>query len=420
MVTLRWLWKLRTKRWPDLQHLVGQIKGAKVAAVLEFRASEAFEDLNTRYFLSGFEAFRKQELELTPSNWEWSHDVEPPLCEQARVLSSALVLPVCLSFDRRSGSIINVEFAEFDRPLYKSSSGVWFVHCLPKWMIVLRTLAGIPPVHSKAFMSTLKKGRMALILSGLASIPLCETIKPRNLLEETPKAHLLGFSFIWYLRNVLNVSSRSFSEVTLFGCYLISSDFSYSMFGWELDKEVVVMGRVTILTGQILSHVNPTSSASMGRSFSLSSFICWYVGSEWILPGHRRVGSSWICMRSWSIGVFNGVKLLNFMLETVVLFLSSVSENLGTFYLAGMGGATCTLFPMPVRGQSFLHLIVFAAGHLPAISFLIVHPAFPLRKGCFLGKVLNAGCNNLHLPFDLGHGRIGAGSVVVDSFHNCD
>ena len=98
-------------------------------------------------------------------------------------------------------------------------------------------------VHPKAFVSTLKKGRhlsvdretnrlsvailsvspcvslmvlggcisrMALILFGLASIPLCETIKPRNLLEETPKAHLLGFSFIWYLQNVLNVSSRFF------------------------------------------------------------------------------------------------------------------------------------------------------------------------------------------------------------------
>ena len=26
----------------------------------EFKASKAFEDINTRYFLSGFEAFRKQ------------------------------------------------------------------------------------------------------------------------------------------------------------------------------------------------------------------------------------------------------------------------------------------------------------------------------------------------------------------------
>ena len=29
----------------------------------EFRASEAFEDINTRYFLSGFEAFGKQAVQ---------------------------------------------------------------------------------------------------------------------------------------------------------------------------------------------------------------------------------------------------------------------------------------------------------------------------------------------------------------------
>ena len=29
----------------------------------EFKASEAFEDINTRYFLSGFEAFRKQAVQ---------------------------------------------------------------------------------------------------------------------------------------------------------------------------------------------------------------------------------------------------------------------------------------------------------------------------------------------------------------------
>ena len=50
----------KDKAVTDLQHLVGQIEGAKAAAVSEFRASEAFEDINTRYFLSGFEAFRKQ------------------------------------------------------------------------------------------------------------------------------------------------------------------------------------------------------------------------------------------------------------------------------------------------------------------------------------------------------------------------
>ena len=43
----------------DLQHLVGQVEGSKAAAVSKFRASEAFENINTHYFMSGFEAFRK-------------------------------------------------------------------------------------------------------------------------------------------------------------------------------------------------------------------------------------------------------------------------------------------------------------------------------------------------------------------------
>jgi hypothetical protein len=53
----------KDKAVADLQHLVGQIEGAKVAAVSKFRVSEAFKDINTRYFLSGFEAFRKQVVE---------------------------------------------------------------------------------------------------------------------------------------------------------------------------------------------------------------------------------------------------------------------------------------------------------------------------------------------------------------------
>ena len=56
----------KDKAVPDLKHLVGQIEGAKEAAVSEFRASEAFEDINTRYFLSGFEAFRKQAVQRFP------------------------------------------------------------------------------------------------------------------------------------------------------------------------------------------------------------------------------------------------------------------------------------------------------------------------------------------------------------------
>uniref|UniRef100_A0A2N9EGH9 Uncharacterized protein n=1 Tax=Fagus sylvatica TaxID=28930 RepID=A0A2N9EGH9_FAGSY len=53
----------KDKIMADLKHLVGQIEGVKAAAVSEFRASEAFDDINTRYFLSGFEAFRKQAAE---------------------------------------------------------------------------------------------------------------------------------------------------------------------------------------------------------------------------------------------------------------------------------------------------------------------------------------------------------------------
>ena len=36
----------------------------------------------------------------------------------------------------------------------------------------------------------------AFILSGFASIPWWLTIKPKNFLMETPKAHLAGFNFI--------------------------------------------------------------------------------------------------------------------------------------------------------------------------------------------------------------------------------
>ena len=51
--------------------------------------------------------------------------------------------------------------------------------------------------------------RMALTFLGFASIPFCETINPRNFPEETPKAHLDGFNFMWYCLRVLNVSLRS-------------------------------------------------------------------------------------------------------------------------------------------------------------------------------------------------------------------
>ena len=56
----------KDKAVADLQHLVGQVERSKEAAVSEFRASEAFKDINTRYFLFSFEAFKKQAVQLFP------------------------------------------------------------------------------------------------------------------------------------------------------------------------------------------------------------------------------------------------------------------------------------------------------------------------------------------------------------------
>ena len=56
----------KEKAVADLQHLVDQVEGSKAAAMSEFRASEAFKDINMRYFLSGFEAFRKQAAQRFP------------------------------------------------------------------------------------------------------------------------------------------------------------------------------------------------------------------------------------------------------------------------------------------------------------------------------------------------------------------
>ncbi|KAM2706140.1 hypothetical protein EV1_035261 [Malus domestica] len=51
--------------------------------------------------------------------------------------------------------------------------------------------------------------RIALIFSGLASMPRWLIMKPKNLPEPTPKAHLLGFNLIRYLFRMVKVSDRS-------------------------------------------------------------------------------------------------------------------------------------------------------------------------------------------------------------------
>uniref|UniRef100_A0A2N9ERB2 Uncharacterized protein n=1 Tax=Fagus sylvatica TaxID=28930 RepID=A0A2N9ERB2_FAGSY len=44
----------------ELKHLMGQVEGARAAAVSDYKASEAFEENNLQCYLSGIEAFKKQ------------------------------------------------------------------------------------------------------------------------------------------------------------------------------------------------------------------------------------------------------------------------------------------------------------------------------------------------------------------------
>jgi hypothetical protein len=50
---------------------------------------------------------------------------------------------------------------------------------------------------------------MAVIFTGLASMPRLLTMNPSNFPEGTPKTHLVGLSFHQNLRRLLNVSSKS-------------------------------------------------------------------------------------------------------------------------------------------------------------------------------------------------------------------
>jgi hypothetical protein len=110
---------------------------------------------------------------------------------------------------------------------------------LVRYAFKLEKASSHSSVHSKAFLRILKKGRhlsveremnlfnsasrlvsccscfvvfgdyisrTARIFSGLASIPLLETIYPRNFPEDTPKAHFAGFNFIPYCFSVAKAS----------------------------------------------------------------------------------------------------------------------------------------------------------------------------------------------------------------------
>ena len=46
--------------------LASQLEGARVSAVEEFKSLEAYDDVNTKYFLSGFNLLKKQVKEKFP------------------------------------------------------------------------------------------------------------------------------------------------------------------------------------------------------------------------------------------------------------------------------------------------------------------------------------------------------------------
>ena len=48
------------------KRLASQLEGARVSAVEEFKSSEAYDDNNTKYFLSGFSFLKKQAKEKYP------------------------------------------------------------------------------------------------------------------------------------------------------------------------------------------------------------------------------------------------------------------------------------------------------------------------------------------------------------------
>jgi hypothetical protein len=51
--------------------------------------------------------------------------------------------------------------------------------------------------------------RMASTFAGLASMPLCPTMKARSSPEGTPKTHFVGLSFHWNSHRLAKVSVRS-------------------------------------------------------------------------------------------------------------------------------------------------------------------------------------------------------------------
>ena len=117
--------------------------------------------------------------------------------------------PVCLFDHDDVGQLLRV----IDFP--DEVSGEQLVHLVHNYLICCFGDEPVEGCHPSCkglhFFDRLREdiSRIAFTFFGFSSILLCDTMKPRNFPEETPKAHLARFSFILYYLSVSNIFLRS-------------------------------------------------------------------------------------------------------------------------------------------------------------------------------------------------------------------
>jgi hypothetical protein len=87
---------------------------------------------------------------------------------------------------------------------------------------------------------------MAVIFSGLASMPCLDTLYPSSFLFETPKVHFSGFSLMLNLRRLENMVS---SVLRRFHHYVVYVDNDR---GFLWPKLVGLLGRVNLICKTLL------------------------------------------------------------------------------------------------------------------------------------------------------------------------
>jgi hypothetical protein len=172
--------------------------------------------------------------------FEWSDECEEAFSNLKAYLTSPPLLSRTIPGEVRL-SRGNSQVGVTAKYKYRTSPGIVRLSRggLVRYAFKLEKASSHSSDHSKAFLRILKKGRhlsveremnlfnaasrpvsccscfvvfgdcisrTARIFSGLASIPLLETIYPRNFPEDTPKAHFEGFNFIPYCFSVAKAS----------------------------------------------------------------------------------------------------------------------------------------------------------------------------------------------------------------------